>query len=306
MIKEGNLYKVPCEVNGLKLNFYFDTGASVVSLSSSVADFMLRNGYLNPEDIFDEATMRQADGSLYKSRKVRIKSLNIGGLFLYNTIGIIVPHQDSPLLLGQSAIQKLGKISIHGNFLYIDKPEKVEYKGQEKDISFLGLKQGTHYNECYDKLLEKYGEEYIIAGETNGIDYLRVDNMMFNNVIYDRITLYFDSNYLNSVNLEIYFSKKEVSKIARKVDEIYKLYAKKYTAISKESRNGFASYSMGYIKRTKDTIKYPISLGVVDTTFQDFIDGEWHIDNYFAVSLLYWPASYNILYDNHPPQEDEY
>jgi aspartyl protease family protein len=39
MQKDGGVYKVPCTVNGLKLEFIFDTGASVVSISLTEAIF---------------------------------------------------------------------------------------------------------------------------------------------------------------------------------------------------------------------------------------------------------------------------
>ncbi|MFZ4105338.1 aspartyl protease family protein [Flavobacterium sp.] len=51
MLKDGGVYSVPCKVNGLPLKFIFDTGASDVSISLTEASFMLKNGYLNKEDI---------------------------------------------------------------------------------------------------------------------------------------------------------------------------------------------------------------------------------------------------------------
>ena len=38
----SNVYTIPCKVNGLALNFIFDTGASSVSISKSEAIFMLK------------------------------------------------------------------------------------------------------------------------------------------------------------------------------------------------------------------------------------------------------------------------
>ena len=35
MEKEGGVYTIPCTLNGIKLKFIFDTGASGVSLSSN-------------------------------------------------------------------------------------------------------------------------------------------------------------------------------------------------------------------------------------------------------------------------------
>ena len=56
MIKGSNgLYTIPCEVNGLRLRFILDTGASAVSLSLTEAEFMLKNGYLKKNDILGKA-----------------------------------------------------------------------------------------------------------------------------------------------------------------------------------------------------------------------------------------------------------
>lgn len=53
MQETNGVYEVPCEVNGLRLKFIFDTGASSVSLSLDMAVFMLENDYLNENDIYD-------------------------------------------------------------------------------------------------------------------------------------------------------------------------------------------------------------------------------------------------------------
>jgi len=44
--KDGVLY-VPCKVNGLSLDFIFDTVGSDFSISSSEAVFMVKNGYID-------------------------------------------------------------------------------------------------------------------------------------------------------------------------------------------------------------------------------------------------------------------
>lgn len=306
MKKESGIYKVPCEINGLKLEFYFDTGAAAISLSSSVADFMLNNGYLKKEDIFDKVLMGQADGSTFMSSKVKIRTINIGGFLLHDVVGTISPHQNAPLLLGQTAIQKLGKISIKDNFLIIEKTEKVKFSGREKDISFLGLKPSSSYDECYDKLCEKYGEDNIEVSTNNGVNTLTIYNRLFNHIIFDEIVLHFDEEYLNSVDIISHFDKKEVVKIRNKINEIYKMYAKKYSSIKKTIKNGFADYSIGYIDR-KELIKYPISLGVVDSIVQILDENdEWVINNYFDVVITYWPENQRFLYDNNQPEQDEY
>ena len=51
MEKDGGVYKVPCNVNGVKMKFIFDTGASTVSMSQTMAQFLLDGEYLSVSDI---------------------------------------------------------------------------------------------------------------------------------------------------------------------------------------------------------------------------------------------------------------
>ena len=301
---------VPCEVNGLKLNFVFDTGAAAVSLSSSVADFMLNNGYLKNEDIFDKVVMRQADGSTYSSYQVKLRTIKIGGFVLHDVIGVITPHQDAPLLLGQSAIQKLGKVSMKGNYLLIDKNKRTVYKNSEKDISFLGLKQWTSYDECYKRLCTKYGEYKVLRNEVNGMPSLSIENDIFNGILFDEIVLFFDDGYLNSVELKSYFEKKDRNLIVKKRDDIYRAYAKKYTSIKKyqSSPRDFCNYYMGYENRmnVKDYLKYPIHLYVYTEQLQNLIDDEWFESEYYCVSLTYWPSNHIELFKKNPGEHDDF
>ena len=119
MNKEGGIYTVPCKINGLPLKFVFDTGASDVSISLTEAMFMLKNGYLRKEDIGESIYYSIANGSVAKGTKINIREVEFGGLKLYNISASIVHETSAPLLLGQSVIEKLGKIQIDGSELTI-------------------------------------------------------------------------------------------------------------------------------------------------------------------------------------------
>jgi clan AA aspartic protease (TIGR02281 family) len=119
MNKEGGVYTVPCKINGLPLKFIFDTGASDVSISLTEAIFMLKNGYLDKEDIGEDIYFSIANGDVSKGTKINIKEVEFGGLKLYNVSASIVHETSAPLLLGQSIIEKLGKIQIDGRELTI-------------------------------------------------------------------------------------------------------------------------------------------------------------------------------------------
>jgi clan AA aspartic protease (TIGR02281 family) len=120
MEKKGGVYLVPCKINGLPLNFIFDTGASDVSISLTEALFMLKDGkYLKKEDIGDDVYHGLANGDVAIGTKLNLREIEFGGLKLYNVEASIVHELSAPLLLGQSVISRLGKIEMDGNELVI-------------------------------------------------------------------------------------------------------------------------------------------------------------------------------------------
>jgi clan AA aspartic protease (TIGR02281 family) len=119
MKKEGGIYTVPCSVNGLKLRFIFDTGASNVCISLSEVSFMLRNEYMDERDIIGVSSSQIADGSIVENTRVILREIEIGGIKLYNIEAVAMHNLSAPLLLGQSAIQKLGKIELNRDELVI-------------------------------------------------------------------------------------------------------------------------------------------------------------------------------------------
>ena len=112
MKREGGISIIPCKVNGLNLDFIFDTGASNVSLSMTEASFMLKNGYLSERDILGTNKFSDATGVISEGVIINLKEIEIAGLKLYNVKASIVKNNKAPLLLGQSAIGKLGVIQL--------------------------------------------------------------------------------------------------------------------------------------------------------------------------------------------------
>jgi clan AA aspartic protease (TIGR02281 family) len=113
MEKKGGVYYVPCTVNGLKLSFIFDTGASGVSISLSEAMFMLKNGYMSEDDLLDTEYYRIANGELAEGTKINLRSIVIGGKELRNVKASIVHSATAPLLLGQSVLERFGNVSVN-------------------------------------------------------------------------------------------------------------------------------------------------------------------------------------------------
>jgi clan AA aspartic protease (TIGR02281 family) len=137
MKKVGGVYEVPCKVNGLNLSFIFDTGASDVSISLIEAMFMLRHGYLKEENILGKVRYSIANGDIAEGTKILLNSIVIGGIEINDVEASVIHEMKAPLLLGQSAIQKLGKIEINENKLTILTAES------KQDDSKILLEDGT-------------------------------------------------------------------------------------------------------------------------------------------------------------------
>lgn len=119
MEKEGGVYKVPCTVNGVKMKFIFDTGAATVSMSQTMAQFLLDGEYLSKSDIKGTGKSVLADGSIVNHATINLRDVEIGGMHIHNIDATVIEGQNAPLLLGQTAISELGRITIDGNSLVV-------------------------------------------------------------------------------------------------------------------------------------------------------------------------------------------
>lgn len=109
---DGGCVSVKCSINELPLNFIFDTGASIVSLSQVEANFMLKNGYLKLDDFVGSGSFVDANGDVSEGTIVNLRNVDFGGLKLKNVRASVVRNQKAPLLLGQSVLGRLGSIEI--------------------------------------------------------------------------------------------------------------------------------------------------------------------------------------------------
>jgi len=109
--KNGVRY-IPVEINGVGLRFIFDTGASDISISSLEAKVLIKQGTLSKDDILGEAYYKIASGETIKAIKINLREVKIGNRVLNNIEASIIKNQEADLLLGQSALEKFGKITI--------------------------------------------------------------------------------------------------------------------------------------------------------------------------------------------------
>jgi len=115
MRKESGIYLVPIRLNGIPMEFIFDTGASTISISQTEALFLLKQGKLKKEDFIGKQNFIDAIGDISEGTIVNLRTVEIGNRTLNNVQASIVNNLKAPLLLGQSALSQFGKISIDYN-----------------------------------------------------------------------------------------------------------------------------------------------------------------------------------------------
>ncbi len=76
---------------------------------------MHKNGKLTKSDIIGTANYINANGDINEGIVINIKEIEIAGLKMTNIRASVVRSLDAPILLGQSAISKLGKIQLDLN-----------------------------------------------------------------------------------------------------------------------------------------------------------------------------------------------
>ena len=115
MENDNGVKYVWIEINGLKLKFIFDTGASSICISSSEASVLYRQGTLQKSDILDIQYFQDATGTISAGTRINLKTVKIGDRTLNNINATVIDNSKAPLLLGQTAFEKFGKISIDNN-----------------------------------------------------------------------------------------------------------------------------------------------------------------------------------------------
>lgn len=112
MKKEGGVYYIPAEINGVEMEFIFDTGASNITISDTEAIFLYKQGKLTQNDIIGKQDYMIADGTIAEGTVIILRTVKIGNKTLENVEASIVHNSNAPLLMGQSALSMFGKISI--------------------------------------------------------------------------------------------------------------------------------------------------------------------------------------------------
>ncbi len=109
---QNGVYYIPIKINGIAMEFIFDTGASIISISVTEAMFMAKQGLLRDDDFLGSTWFSDATGTISEGTRINLQRVQIGNKTLYNVEASVVHNLEAPLLLGQTALNRFGKITI--------------------------------------------------------------------------------------------------------------------------------------------------------------------------------------------------
>ncbi len=114
LTKNGDgTFSIPILINGaLKIDFILDSGASDVLISPDVALTLIRTGTVSESDFIGTQTYQFANGSKAKSKVFMIHKIEIGNKSIENVKASISNSLSAPMLLGQSVLNRFGKVII--------------------------------------------------------------------------------------------------------------------------------------------------------------------------------------------------
>ena len=109
---ENGVRYVWIEVNGIRLRFIFDTGASNICISPIEASVLYRQGTLQKEDILSTQYFQDATGRISEGTKINLRLIKVGNIELQNVEATVIDNVNAPLLLGQTVLERFGSIEI--------------------------------------------------------------------------------------------------------------------------------------------------------------------------------------------------
>lgn len=112
MTKKNGVYTIPIKINNQEMEFILDTGASDVLLSSLEAILLIKQGSLTEDDVLGQEAYSMANGNIEIGTVVNLRQVQIGSKIIYNVRATVVDNIAAPLLCGQSALERFGKIVI--------------------------------------------------------------------------------------------------------------------------------------------------------------------------------------------------
>jgi len=112
MKKKDGVWMIPVSINGTAMDFIFDTGAGLITISAVEASYLYKQGRISDEDVLGSASFTNANGDIHEGTVINLKEVRIGERVMENVQASVTHNSKGPLLLGQSALEKFGRIQI--------------------------------------------------------------------------------------------------------------------------------------------------------------------------------------------------
>ena len=278
MTKSGGVYKVPCVVNNIPMQFIFDTGASGILLSKEALQMMSAKGAVTADDIVGMSRSQIANGDIVDGVVIKLRSFAIAGTWLNNLTAQVSLSLNAPLLLGTDVLERFGSLSVdyHNNLLLLGEAPNPLMEEVNKMFQLHKYVWGASSNdieeiEQSEKLRVKlitgsYSEWKTTSGFTGSVslDYkVRVAGLIMNK------TYNFDNDKLN---IEMYrvlqdgivAGNPDLACRNIGLDLAYRIYCKLDSMIRREST---APYSLCLGRSGYDCIHSPYSESAVYGSF---------------------------------------
>ena len=95
----GNIYKLEIDIDGIKKQYIYDTGASYLSINSSMEKELKSQGKIKNEDYFPPKKFQISSGEIIEKRIVRLDNIKIGDYIVNNVFVTITEGDDDSILL---------------------------------------------------------------------------------------------------------------------------------------------------------------------------------------------------------------
>lgn len=148
--KSNGVYYIKCSISGFETEFIFDTGATIVTISNDLANKLNSLGIVDLNKIKNYKSYTTANGKVVKAPIIELDELTIGEKTINNIEAAIITGQNVPILLGQSAIEKIGTFTFDYNLneLMI----AYDYGNSHWYLKSVNSKYVNDYNQLFKKL----------------------------------------------------------------------------------------------------------------------------------------------------------
>ena len=111
---KGRTSYLVAHVNGVPMKFILDTGCSDVQVGRAEYAFLLRNGFISETTLDEDSVVTvNADGFEHTKACITVDSLSVGNITVSGVKVFIGRSVESPNLLGQSVLGKLGTLLLN-------------------------------------------------------------------------------------------------------------------------------------------------------------------------------------------------